>query len=107
MQSASNLIYVIALSGFSLNSFIRTNIQSCQAKSCRKGKISVVKAILQVDLGNLNNSFTVHTTGESSHAYNEHYDDMSPLWADVKYYPMWWGQESAMKDSKGHLQLVP
>jgi penicillin amidase len=60
-----------------------------------------------VDLGDLNNSVTVHTTGQSGHAYNEHYDDMSPLWADIKYYPMWWGQESAMKDSKGHLQLVP
>jgi penicillin amidase len=60
-----------------------------------------------VDLGSLNNSITVHTTGESGHAYNKHYNDMSPLWAGVKYYPMWWEQESVVKDSEGHLQLAP
>ena len=31
-----------------------------------------------VDLSNLNNSVTVHTTGESGHAYHPHYDDMAP-----------------------------
>lgn len=60
-----------------------------------------------VDLGNLNNSLTVHTTGQSGHAFHKHYDDMSPLWANIKYYPMWWEQESVIKDSEGHLQLAP
>jgi penicillin amidase len=60
-----------------------------------------------VDLGNLNNSVTVHTTGQSGHAYSQHYDDMAPMWANVKYYSMWWEQGSAVKDSEGHLQLVP
>ena len=60
-----------------------------------------------VDLGDLNNSLTVHTTGQSGHAYNEHYDDMAPMWADVKYYPMLWEQESVTNDSEGHLKLVP
>ena len=57
--------------------------------------------------GDLNNSVTVHTTGQSGHAYHKHYDDMSPLWANIKYYPMWWEQESVIKDSEGHLQLMP
>ncbi|MBK8616344.1 MAG: penicillin acylase family protein [Anaerolineales bacterium] len=60
-----------------------------------------------VDFSNLNNSWTVHTTGQSGHAFSEHYDDMAPLWANVKYYPMWWEQDSVQKDSESHLQLVP
>jgi penicillin amidase len=60
-----------------------------------------------VDMGNLNNSVTVHTTGESGHAYHKHYDDMSKLWSSIKYYPMWWEQDSIVKDAEGHLQLAP
>ncbi len=60
-----------------------------------------------VDLGDLDNSLTVHTTGESGHAYHQHYDDMAPLWADIQYYPMWWEQESVIDDAEGHLKLVP
>lgn len=60
-----------------------------------------------VDLGNLNNSLTVHTTGQSGHAYHPHYDDMATLWANMRYYPMWWQQESIISDSEGHLILVP
>jgi penicillin amidase len=60
-----------------------------------------------VDFSNLNNSLTVHTTGQSGHAYHPHYDDMSQMWADVGYYPMWWDQESIVSDSESHLILKP
>ena len=60
-----------------------------------------------VDFSNLNNSVTVHTTGESGHAYNKHYDDMIPLWASIQYYPMLWDQKDVIKDAEGHLQLMP
>ena len=60
-----------------------------------------------VDLNNLNNSVTVHTTGQSGHAYNKHYSDMTPLWANIKYYPMWWDQDSVTKDAEGYLRLTP
>lgn len=60
-----------------------------------------------VDLSNLNNSLTVHTTGQSGHAYNPHYYDMSELWANVEYYPMWWDQAAVMADAEGHLVLLP
>ncbi|MBI5825387.1 MAG: penicillin acylase family protein [Chloroflexi bacterium] len=60
-----------------------------------------------VDFSDLNNSWTVHTTGQSGHAYHPHYADMAPLWAGEKYYPMWWEQESIIKDSEGHLVLAP
>ena len=60
-----------------------------------------------VDLSNLDASIAIHTTGQSGHAFNQHYDDMAPLWAKVEYAPMWWEQESVIKDSEGHLKLVP
>ena len=60
-----------------------------------------------VDMSNLNNSVTVHTTGQSGHAYHEHYADMAPMWTNVEYYPMWWEQDSIVRDAEGHLKLVP
>ena len=60
-----------------------------------------------VDLGDLDSSVTVHTTGESGHAFHEHYDDMTPLWAGIEYYPMWWDEKSIINDAEGHLQLLP
>jgi penicillin G amidase len=60
-----------------------------------------------VDLSNLNNSVTVHTTGQSGHAYSEHYIDMADLWRNIQYYPMWWEETSIVENSEGHLQLLP
>ncbi len=60
-----------------------------------------------VDLGNLDNSLAGHTTGESGHAFNLHYDDMTLMWTKIGYAPMWWEQESVIKDSEGHLILKP
>ena len=60
-----------------------------------------------VDLGNLDNSVTVHTTGQSGHAYHQHYDDMAPLWANIQYYPMLWSEAQVMAQPEGHLILQP
>jgi len=60
-----------------------------------------------VDLGNLGNSLTVHTTGQSGHAYHLHYIDMAPQWAAVKYYPMLWNEQSVISNSENHLRLTP
>jgi penicillin amidase len=60
-----------------------------------------------VDMSNLSNSLTVHTTGESGHAYNRHYVDMSSLWSHIQYYPMLWNQGSVEAQSEGHLRLLP
>lgn len=59
------------------------------------------------DMSNLNNSVTVHTTGQSGHAYHPHYIDMAPLWANVEYYPMWWDEQSATQEVEGYLVLQP
>lgn len=68
---------------------------------------SVPSMRMIVDLGNLDNSLTVHTTGQSGHAYHPHYDDMSQLWADVGYYPMLWSKQSITASAEGHLVLTP
>jgi len=60
-----------------------------------------------VDLGNLNNSVTVHTTGQSGHAYHPHYIDMAPLWANIEYYAMLWDEGEITSDAEGHLVLTP
>ncbi len=60
-----------------------------------------------VDLGNLNNSLTIHTTGQSGHAYSPHYIDMATLWADVKYVPMDWDRLEIIDNAVDHLILEP
>ncbi len=60
-----------------------------------------------VDLSNLNNSVTIHTTGQSGHAYHPHYDDMARTWANVEYYSMSWDQNEIMSGAEGHLVLAP
>jgi len=60
-----------------------------------------------VDLGDLNDSLSVHTTGQSGHAYHTHYDDMIPLWAAGKYYPMWWEADSVKQAAESYLTLIP
>ncbi len=59
------------------------------------------------DLGDLSNSVTVHTTGQSGHAYNSHYADMAPMWAGIQYYPMLWSEQQVTSTSESHLVLKP
>ncbi|HUG34552.1 MAG TPA: penicillin acylase family protein, partial [Anaerolineales bacterium] len=59
------------------------------------------------DLSNLANSLTMHTTGQSGHAYHPHYIDMAPLWADVEYFSMLWTLDAVEEDAEGHLVLMP
>ncbi len=60
-----------------------------------------------VDLSDLNASETVHTTGQSGHAYHPHYIDMAPLWAAGEYYPMWWEEADVRAHAEGVLRLRP
>lgn len=60
-----------------------------------------------VDLADMNRSVTVHTTGQSGHAYHSHYDDMISLWAGLEYYPMLWALDSVTQNSEGELFLIP
>jgi penicillin amidase len=60
-----------------------------------------------IDLGDLNNSLTVHTTGQSGHAYHPHYIDMADLWRNIQYYPMLWNEQPIVNSAEAHLKLVP
>jgi penicillin amidase len=60
-----------------------------------------------VDLSNLSNSTTIHTTGQSGHAYHPHYIDMADLWRNIQYHPMLWERSQVESAAQGYLKLVP
>ena len=60
-----------------------------------------------VDLGDLQNSRTIHTTGQSGHAYSSHYQDMIELWTEGEYLQMQWEREQVEKAAEAKLLLVP
>ncbi len=68
---------------------------------------SVPSMRMIVDLGDLTNSLTIHTTGQSGHAYHTHYVDMADMWRNIQHLPMLWDREAIEQDAEGHLRLVP
>ncbi|MEI7845736.1 MAG: penicillin acylase family protein [Chloroflexota bacterium] len=60
-----------------------------------------------VDLSNLDHSLSVHTTGESGHAYHPHYIDMADMWRNIQYYPMLWSEAAVTGAAEARLDLVP
>ncbi len=60
-----------------------------------------------VDLSNLQNSLTIHLTGESGHPGSPHYADMTDLWRMIQYHPMLWDRQAVEADAEGHLVLKP
>ena len=60
-----------------------------------------------VDLGELENSLSIHTTGQSGHPYHTHYIDMADRWRNIEYHPMYWGRQQVEATAEAHLRLVP
>jgi penicillin amidase len=60
-----------------------------------------------VDLNDLSNSISIHTTGQSGHAYHPHYIDMVDLWRKIYYHPMLWTSEQIKNQSESLLNLTP
>jgi penicillin amidase len=60
-----------------------------------------------VDFGDLDNSLTMHTTGQSGHAYEPHYIDMADPWRNIEYHPMRWSRAQVEAGADGILRLVP
>ena len=60
-----------------------------------------------VDLEYFERSLTMHTTGQSGHAFHPHYDDMIDPWRNIEYHSMLWtrGQVEAAADAQ--LTLTP
>jgi penicillin amidase len=60
-----------------------------------------------VDLGDLSNSETIHTTGQSGHAFHKNYVDMTDLWRTIQYHPMLWDRSQVEAGAENILRLVP
>lgn len=60
-----------------------------------------------VDLSNLQNSLTMHTTGQSGHPYHPHYIDMADPWRMIQYHPMLWEASAVEGSAEAHLVLMP
>jgi penicillin amidase len=60
-----------------------------------------------VDLSDISNSLSIHTTGQSGHAYHTHYIDMADMWREIQYHPMLLEQAEVESAADRHLRLVP
>jgi penicillin amidase len=60
-----------------------------------------------VDLGDLESALTIHTTGQSGHAFHRHYDDLIDRWRFIQYHPMLWDPEDVEAQAEAHLVLTP
>jgi penicillin amidase len=60
-----------------------------------------------IDLSNLGNSVSVHTTGQSGQPGSRHFADMIKLWRRVEYHPMLFDREAILAQSEGTLTLEP
>ena len=62
---------------------------------------------LIVDLGSLDRSLSMHTTGQSGHPASPHYDDMIAAWREGRYHPMSLPAGDVRRELGGHLVLEP
>lgn len=60
-----------------------------------------------MDLSNWENSLQINTTGQSGHAFHQHYVDLAQLWAAVEYLPMHWDRDVIEAEAEGRLILTP
>jgi penicillin amidase len=68
---------------------------------------SVPSMRMIVDLKDLSNSLTIHTTGQSGHPYHTHNIDMVDPWRQIEYHPMLWDRTTIEGTAEGHLRLTP
>lgn len=70
--------------------------------------VTAVSSYLQiVDLGDMSRSLSMHTTGQSGHPFNPHYDDMIDPWRNHQYHSMLWTLDQVEAGAESHLQLLP
>ncbi len=60
-----------------------------------------------VDLSDLSQSQSMHTTGESGHPFSPHYDDMIESWRNILYHPQLWTRDQVDKAKVNDLILTP
>jgi penicillin amidase len=70
--------------------------------------VQVVPSMREIiDLSDLDASRWVQTTGESGQPLNSHYADLTSLWRDVKYEPLYFTREAVEQVKSGDLLLMP
>lgn len=62
---------------------------------------------LIVDLGDLDRSIVMNSTGQSGHPFSDHYDDMIEPWRNHEYRMMLWSQEQVEAAAVSRLILYP
>ncbi len=60
-----------------------------------------------VDMSNFSRSQAMHTTGQSGHTYNPHYDDMIDPWLAVRYNPLLYSKADVAANAEATLTLTP
>ena len=60
-----------------------------------------------IPLGNLDGSRWINLTGSSGHAYDDHYVDQTPLWADGKTLPWVFSRDAVESAAEQVLNLRP
>ncbi len=60
-----------------------------------------------VDLGDLTASTSVHTTGQSGHAFHGNYADMIGLWTEGRQHPMLWLPADVEAAARNTMVLIP
>ena len=77
-------------------------------KANKPFEVSAVSSMRQIiDLSDLSRSVTIHTTGQSGHPGNRHYDDMIDSWRKVKYHSTLWDSAALEASRPDKLMLVP
>jgi len=71
------------------------------------GVIALSSYLQIVDLGDLSRSLSMHTTGQSGHPFNKHYDDMIDPWRNHQYHSMLWNRDQVETGAESYLQLMP
>lgn len=60
-----------------------------------------------IDLSDLTQSLTIHTTGQSGHPFSPHYNDMIDAWRSIEYHPMLWTRDQIEAAEASRLILEP
>jgi penicillin amidase len=71
---------------------------------------AVIHAVSQrmiIDLGNLDNSLSIHTTGQNEQLGHPHREDFIPLWANLQFHPMLSERSKVDQYVEGTLELTP
>lgn len=60
-----------------------------------------------VDLGSLEDSLAIHTTGQSGHPLSPHYADMIDRWRTISFHPLRFGDDEVTSAAAATLSLRP